>query len=262
MPVLINRSIPAGEGDGVTFDLEKLAHHIRIKRSKGGRSQSFPYMVDLFDRIVPRITGPVAACIVPDQDYIDLHWMWSGYIRVGSPIVNFIGEERHVALALWSLWQGLPFIAKGPCNRLCFMKGCVNPHHYSYPLEMVSPAPMTFSVDGDPGLMVAERMAAGAAEVSAALPPVIAEMYHIPAPSKPYSFVNGVIEAKDNSIESLHAARAAVRRQMNKEWTEEERLEWWISLRPEHKEAIKRQSPDYYAKMEAAASAVYQEPHK
>jgi hypothetical protein len=107
-------------------------------------------MPDLLKRVVSKVDGPVRACLVPDQIYIDLHWNWTGWIRRGSPIVGFSGHEHHVALAIWSLWQNWPIVGKGPCKRLCKWEGCCNPHHFVFPMEP-TPAPMTFSLTGDPG---------------------------------------------------------------------------------------------------------------
>jgi hypothetical protein len=173
--VLVNLNQPIMEGEGVTFDLDLLADYIRLKRVKSGKGKSNKYiqtypMVDLLERISPRITGVVSACLVPDQDYIDLHWLWTGFIRNGSPVVNFINKEFHVALALWSLWQGHPTIAKGPCRRMCESFGCVNPHHYHYAADMVQPVRMTFSLVENPSLAAAERMVKRASETLAMMP--------------------------------------------------------------------------------------------
>jgi hypothetical protein len=147
MLVLINGQRPIGDGPGITFDLDHLE---RLAPPKLGRPGKLASMPDLLRRIIPRVGGPVRGCIIPDQIYVDLHWMWTGYKRRGSPIAAFAGKELHVALCLWSLWQNWPRVARGPIRRLCLMEGCCNPHHYHFPFEP-HPAPMTFSVTGDPG---------------------------------------------------------------------------------------------------------------
>lgn len=152
--ILINGKRPITDGPGVQFDPIHLANLNQPKAGRPGKRASMP---DLLRRIIPRVGGPVLSCIIPDQIYIDLHWMWTGYIREGSPIAKFSGKERHVALCLWSLWQNYPMVVKGPCRKLCRVEGCCNIHHYHFPFEP-TPAPMTFSLTGDPGLEAAAEM--------------------------------------------------------------------------------------------------------
>jgi hypothetical protein len=92
----------------------------------------FP-LYELFIRIARKIDQTTLGKLIePNQEYIDLHWPWQGYIRIGSPKVYFLGGEVHVAQALWTLWQGHKGVAKRACHRVCNMTGCVNPHHYKY----------------------------------------------------------------------------------------------------------------------------------
>jgi hypothetical protein len=106
-------------------------------------------MLDLFRRICEKTESTEGTA--PDQLYIDSHWTWTTSIRRGSPIISFKYNEYHVALALWSLWQGLDHIsptgAGSGFRRLCKVRGCVNPHHYRYPEGYAQPARSTVSIE-------------------------------------------------------------------------------------------------------------------
>lgn len=68
----------------------------------------------------------------------DGHWIWTGYIQNGHPIINMLGgsrSRRSVARLLYEKALGQPLAKRRLANQ-CGVRLCVNPTHYGRVLDI------------------------------------------------------------------------------------------------------------------------------
>ena len=118
-------------GSGAWRDQET-RRAVKVSNKIWTRAQLWSY---LFERIVGNIDRELRK--EPDwagkvQDYVDVHWIWTGSLRNGRPAVGYASNpDVHVTRALYCMSVNFVDIVLLPgLRKQCGVKRCINPHHY------------------------------------------------------------------------------------------------------------------------------------